>query len=591
MKIKILAFLTMIVLISTSLAQQSREEKLEQLKSRNDIKITEIENDIIKIEFPNGKVIYKNVSDYRSPVTDNLIYSPTYDSTIIDLTTIDTTLYYQKYSFWQEVPLGSGPNSFLLVGDVNNNKLPELYGQMKDYTTDYTDIVIFEMNHQGTFDSVYSYDSTVIAKSIYDIDKDGNDETHIIRHYLDSVDTNSYNLVNQFLFFKKSTDTSLAKDLYFVFEPWRSNNSQQNDNRFGDWDGDSYTDQIFMRVCCPPSFYIFEYNQSIQNFDSVYFFDYTSIDLDVEGFAIDDFDDDGKTEFFAGSTHGDVLCIENNGNNSYAPTWTGMVETYNAYQLAQTDDVDRNGKKEVWVGGDAFYPGIGPMTRITIFEADGNDNYQIVGRIDLVGVFSFFAQNYQAVDVDKDGIEEMMVCIEETILILKFNGSQNHQNYEVFYYKENDWENNNYGYYGANLYNLINDQRDELLINMRDDPPGLGTIRWLNWIYKPNFTVDVADNKNIVPVDFQLYPVYPNPLNPLAIIMFDIPQIASVDIKVYNTLGKEITTLLEKELSPGSYKIDWEARGSNGQLLPSGVYLIRMTADNYTKTIKALLLK
>jgi hypothetical protein len=291
MKLKSLVCLLLPIAFSASLAQQSREVKLEQLKNRTDVKVTEVEKDILKLEYPNGKVLYKNIADYKPPTTYNP--QPTYDSTIIDLTTIDTTLYYRKYSYWQEVPLGSGPNSFLLVGDVNNNKMPELYGQMKDYTTDYTDIVIFEMNHQGTFDSVYSYDSTVIARSIYDIDKDGNDETHIIRHYLDSVDTNSYNLVNQFLFFKKSTDTSLAKDLSFIFEPWRSNNSQQNDNRFGDWDGDSYTDQIFMRVCCPPSFYIFEYNQSVQNFDSVYFFDYTSIDLDVEGFAIDDFDNDG----------------------------------------------------------------------------------------------------------------------------------------------------------------------------------------------------------------------------------------------------------------------------------------------------------
>jgi len=66
-------------------------------------------------------------------------------------------------------------------------------------------------------------------------------------------------------------------------------------------------------------------------------------------------------------------------------------------------------------------------------------------------------------------------------------------------------------------------------------------------------------------------------------------------IKVFNILGKEITTLLNKELSPGSYTIDWEARDSNGQLLPSGVYLIRLTANNnagnYTQTIKTLLLK
>lgn len=571
----------------------NKEEKLQQLKSRNDIKVTEIEKDILRLEYPNGKVLYKNIADYQPPTTNNqLTYSPTYDSTIIDLTTIDTTLYYQKYSFWQEVPLGRNFNDFLLVGDINNNQLPELYGQLKDYTSEPSDVVIMEMNSNGGFDSVYSYDSTVIARSIYDIDKDGNDEAHIIRHYLDSVDTNTYNLVNQFLFFKKSADSSLATNLSFIFEPWRSNNSQQDDNYFGNWDGDEYTDQIFERLCCPPSIYIYEYNPSTPNFDSVYYYDYTSIDLDVEGFAIEDFDNDGKIEFFAGSTHGDVLCIENTGNNSYAPTWQGMVETYNAYQLAQTNDVDRNGKKEIWVGGDAFYPNIGPMTRITIFEADGNNSYQVVGRIDLVGVFSFDAQNYKAVDVDKDGIEEMMVCIEQTVLILKFNGSQNHQTYELFYFKQNDLAiaGKNSVYYGATMYDLNNDGKEEILISM-DEYRSIYEGRWFSRIYKPEFTIDVNDNLPLQPAKYILYPNFPNPFNPVTKLKFDIPQKSNVSIKVFNTLGKEITTLLEKELSPGSYTISWDAKDSKGQLLPSGVYLIRMAADNYTKTIKALLLK
>jgi len=202
-----------------SFAQNTREEKLQQLKNREDIKVTEVEPNLLKLEYPNGKVMYKNIGDYQRPESSMhyLEYSPTYDSTIIDLTNVDTTLYYQKYSFWQEVPVGNGINNFLLVGDVNNNNLSELYGQMKDYTTDYSDIVIFERNSQGGFDFVYSYDSTIIARSIYDIDKDGNDETHIIRHYLDRVDTNTYNLVNQFIFYKKNADTSLAKNLFFKF--------------------------------------------------------------------------------------------------------------------------------------------------------------------------------------------------------------------------------------------------------------------------------------------------------------------------------------------------------------------------------------
>ena len=146
----ILLVCLLFILVGTSLAQQSREEKLQQLKDRDDIKVTEVEPNLLKIEYINGEVLYKNISDYRSPVTDNLIFSPTYDSTIIDLTTIDTTLYYYKYSFWKEVPIANWSFDHIRIGDVNGNGLPELYGSRKYFWNDY----VFYDCYVGTlFDS------------------------------------------------------------------------------------------------------------------------------------------------------------------------------------------------------------------------------------------------------------------------------------------------------------------------------------------------------------------------------------------------------------------------------------------------------
>jgi len=567
---------------------KSREEKLQQLKYREDIKVTEVSKGLLKLEYPNGKVLYKNIGDYKPPTAHNLqptTYSTTYDSTIIDLNNIDTTLYSDMYSFWQEVPLGNFRT--LLVGDVNNNGRAELYGQMKDYTGPYSDIVAYEMNAQGGFNQVFYYDTTVVAVSINDIDKDDKKELHLARYYIDT--TSSY-LVWSFLFFKQSNDSSIANNLSFTFKT-RDTSDQQNDNYFGDWDGDEFTDQILIEPSglIAENLFIYEYDSVLNNFLLNFKFNYSLLDIYYGGFSIGDFDQDSQTEFLAGSVHGKVLSIENCGDNCYAPNWEGMVETFNAYLCAETNDLDGNGKKEIWIGGDAFYNGQG-ITRITIFEANGNNSYQVIGRIDLLGIFSFDAGNIQVIDVDKDGKEEVLFGLDETVLILKFNGSTNHQTYEVFYYKTNDWENNHYGYYGANLYNLIDDQRDELLINMWDIIPNVG-IRWFNWIYKPNFTVDVKKESSIVPGEYQLYPVYPNPFNPQTTIKFDIAKTSFATVKVYNILGKEIKTLLEKELSPGSYSLSWEAKDSKGQLLPSGVYLIRFTADKYTKTIKAILMK
>lgn len=201
------------------------------------------------------------------------------------------------------------------------------------------------------------------------------------------------------------------------------------------------------------------------------------MDLFYAGFSVGDFDQDGKTELFSGSLHGKVLSIENNGNNSYYPNWQGMVETYNAYLLAGTSDIDGNGKPEVWVGGDAFYSGLG-ITRITLFENNGDNNYQAVGKIDLIGVFSFYATNIQVLDVDKDGKEEIMICIDEHVIILKFNGSPNHQIYSVYYIKRNDLlaSGRNSEFYGATMYNMTDDDKEDIVIHMDEAiniPPGI----------------------------------------------------------------------------------------------------------------------
>ncbi len=585
---KIFICCLLFVVSGVLIAQHNREEKLQQLKKRPDIEVTEIEKDILKIEYPHGKVTYENIGEYISDTERRINYSPTFDSTIIDLTTFDTTLYYQKYSFWQAVKVGSYQTAPPLVGDLNNNNLPEIYGIIKDYTTDYSNNTVMEKNDQAIFDSVYSYDSTSVARKIYDVNKDGRDELLLHRF---PPDTNYPG--HSWLFFSKPSDTSLATDLSFIFYPFPENN-QLNKNTFGDWDGDKFTDQIFGRDCCPNSIFIYEYNPSANNFDSVYYYDPSQYSLFWSGFAIGDFDQDGYTEFFAGSVNGKVVGIENCGDNCYRPSWNGMVETSAAYLYAATDDLDENGKPELWIGGYHSLDNTG-ITRLTIFEANGNDNYEAVGKVDLIGAIGWYAKNMQVLDIDQDGKDEIMVCIDQHIVILKFNGSENHHTYEVFYIKRNDlaFSGRNSVFYGAAMYDVTNDGKEDIVIHMDEIIENVG-MRLFTFIYKADFSVDVNEGDS-VPEEFHLYPNYPNPFNPSTNIRFEIPERSNVSIKVFNVLGKEIITLLEKQLSPGSYTIDWEARDSNGKLLPSGVYLVRFNAanakNNYANTIKAVLIK
>lgn len=97
------------------------------------------------------------------------------------------------------------------------------------------------------------------------------------------------------------------------------------------------------------------------------------------------------------------------------------------------------------------------------------------------------------------------------------------------------------------------------------------------------------DNHQNIPSEFHLYQNYPNPFNPSTTIEFSIPEDAFVTLKVYNLVGQEVATLLNREeLNEGEHSIDFSADN-----LSSGVYFYRMIVDNgrYQKIKKMLLLK
>ncbi|MCZ7611757.1 MAG: FG-GAP-like repeat-containing protein, partial [Ignavibacterium sp.] len=561
---------------------QSKEEKLQQLNNREDVKVTEVKKDILKLEYPGGKVRYKNIGDFKYPESSiqHPEFSLTFESTIIDLTTIDTTLYYQKYKFWQEVPLTNLDFSHLMVGDVNDNRKTELYGLRKYYETPAEPVCIYELDPNNNFQFVHQYDSVLNCWNIYDIDKDGKEDVHL---GLGGI----YGIIPDQRFFSKITDSSFATKMNVLFSPF-TEQTQLNDQTLGDFDNNGNTDLIFARFGTP-SVYIYEYDQTTNNFDSVYRFDvFEQPPWGNSGFSIGDFDLDGNKDIVFGTGKGNVFVIENEGNNQYTNSWQGMVETYAAYIHTWSNDIDGNGKPEFWVLGDAFYNGVG-ITRITIFETTGDNSYQQVGRVDLVGVFSFYAGTLQAVDIDNDGIEEVAICVDGNFLILKFNGSKDHHTYEINYIKQT--ENVNFGYYGAYVKDLLSDGENELLLSMYDDPPQPSYIRFMTRIFVPDSLTSTYESENYTPSLNKLYPNYPSPFNPTTSIKFNLNSSENMSIKIYNTLGKEIRTLLDNYLPSGEHTVQWDGKDDKGNILPGGVYFIQMIAGGYQKTIKTIFLK
>jgi len=98
--------------------------------------------------------------------------------------------------------------------------------------------------------------------------------------------------------------------------------------------------------------------------------------------------------------------------------------------------------------------------------------------------------------------------------------------------------------------------------------------------------VSVDDQNNTTPEKFSLEQNYPNPFNPSTIIRYSIPESGKVTIKIYNTIGKEMTTLVNENKQPGNYEIRYDA-----SKLSSGVYFYKIESGRFIETKKMILLK
>jgi hypothetical protein len=106
-----------------------------------------------------------------------------------------------------------------------------------------------------------------------------------------------------------------------------------------------------------------------------------------------------------------------------------------------------------------------------------------------------------------------------------------------------------------------------------------------------NVTSLVGIEELTLPTVTVLHQNYPNPFNPETMVGFDIAQAGQVNVSVYNYKGELVTTLVNEPKNRGSYSIKWNCSNQNGQTVTSGIYFIVMKADNYSKVVKALMVK
>jgi pimeloyl-ACP methyl ester carboxylesterase len=125
----------------------------------------------------------------------------------------------------------------------------------------------------------------------------------------------------------------------------------------------------------------------------------------------------------------------------------------------------------------------------------------------------------------------------------------------------------------------------EILLGVFSDPP---ITNFPQYSDPPPSYATVTDVKNDyeIPNSFYLSQNFPNPFNPFTRIQYAIGSGQFVSLKVYDILGNEIATLVNKEKSAGSYLVEWNATG-----LPSGVYFYQFKTEWFIETKKMVLIK
>jgi hypothetical protein len=124
--------------------------------------------------------------------------------------------------------------------------------------------------------------------------------------------------------------------------------------------------------------------------------------------------------------------------------------------------------------------------------------------------------------------------------------------------------------------------------------PGIGIIKKIGaWsddlLYSAiinGIPLEVAEDHNTVPSSFALTQNYPNPFNPTTTIDYELQTSGFVTLSVFDMLGREIKTLVNKQQGAGKYSIDLDGRD-----LMSGIYFYSLKSGNYSSIRKCVLLK
>jgi len=143
---------------------------------------------------------------------------------------------------------------------------------------------------------------------------------------------------------------------------------------------------------------------------------------------------------------------------------------------------------------------------------------------------------------------------------------------------------------GDTTITVFNDVQNQIFNLTLNSKPNSLTFDPNNWILKDINGITSVDKDDVTPFNYELSQNYPNPFNPSTVISYQLAKKSNTTLKIYDIIGNEITTLVDKVQPAGNYTIEFSANDFS-RIISSGVYIYKLQSGNYINTKKMLLLK
>ncbi|HRQ30805.1 MAG TPA: FG-GAP-like repeat-containing protein [Saprospiraceae bacterium] len=269
-----------------------------------------------------------------------------------------------------------------------------------------------------------------------------------------------------------------------------------------------------------------------------------------------DYDNDGRLDLYV-VNWGLNFLYKNNGNGNFTRI-TDEVIAENSYGIsASHTDINLDGKLEVFCANN------GP---------NGNPQNDLLYQLNCT-VGNYIGIKLKGCNINKSGIgARVTIKTGGNAYIRELTGGQGCLSQNMMFQ-----------HFGIGSATVI----DSVIVHWTTgNIQKLANVNANQYILVDECLVGLISNNSEIPTSFSLKQNFPNPFNPTSNIIFDLPTVSDVSLKLYDNSGKEVITLINDRLSAGIYTYQ-----INGNSLSSGVYFYKIIAGNFTDTKKMVLVK